>query len=652
MPIQLPSDYQDRAKLLSDTEKGSIHDRLIQNIQSEYEMSWRFARPWIQNQLVRLKLYNNQKREKDRVGDPLIFTNFQSLLSVLYDDKLAASFSPREEGDTEQGENLDALAEFDYDEMAKAEHDYEWDWDTLAFGRGLSYFNEFDRDSNTPIPEVWDGVTFIYDPRAESVNGNRLGRGGMRFGGREVGMSKKEMNDQGRYFNLGKLKKDEGRMLSLTFEARQARADAQGMTNLGTFENKLSENYEFRILQWFTHLDGEKYLVELGNERKTIVRIEKLKWNRWPIIDRPCFPMAHDWRGVSVFDILEDKQRFRAVMLNYLGDHARSDVHPMYLFDENSIRKQIDKNFGFNKWIPVSGNPRDKVMALQKAQISSQTAFLLNFFDVAAQRALAIPELQQGVPSDKDRTATELSLISAKVDTRFSLTSRIWGWSEAGFWRQWYKIYDRDFPDGIGKKAMRLTGVSGPAWREIDRGKIIMKNSLGPDIKIESRVVSEARKLRSYAQASQYMAQIFQLPGTDVLYGARELGKMIMPREKVERLLPLTIDERIAKQENEVLNKGDVVPVKREDNHIVHLRMHIAAKDNEQTRDHVKAHELALIFQKLRPELFPPASFEQPLALGNESLAKNAGLKTEGRLVSPAPEGSVSQTPTPITANA
>ena len=70
-----PSTYQDSAKALSDTSDGSLHHRLVKNIASEYEMAWRFARPWISNCLVRLKLYNNQKRGKDRDGDPMLFTN-------------------------------------------------------------------------------------------------------------------------------------------------------------------------------------------------------------------------------------------------------------------------------------------------------------------------------------------------------------------------------------------------------------------------------------------------------------------------------------------------------------------------------------------------------------------------------------------------
>ncbi len=631
----IPENRDEIQAALKNTAKGSFHEKLINQIASEYENAWRYTRPRIQEGILRLKLYNNQKREKTKVGDPLLFTNHQSILSVLYDDKLNVEFEGREEGDEEVADNLNSLSEFDHSDMDKSVLDYEWDWDTLAFGRGLVYFNEFDLDSKTPIPEVWDPLTFVRDPAAQSINGNRLGKGAMRYGGREVGMTKYEMKKSKEYFNLGKLKSDEGRILSLTFEAQQARSDAHGMTSLGTFDKTIGDNHELRILQWFTHFEGKKYFVELGNERKIIVRLTPLKEEKWPIIDRPCFPMSHDWDGVSVFDILEDKQRFRSVLINLFGEHARADLHPMWLFDENKIKKSIDKNFGFNKWIPVTGDPNSAARPLIKPQISSQAAFILNFLDISSQRALAIPELQQGVPSEKNRTLGELQLVSSKVDVRQSLTARVWGWSEKAFWKRWYEIYDRDFSSGIHKKAIRLVGAFGPTWREIDRDKIITSNILGPDIKIESRVMSEAKKIRNYVQASQYMQIAFLDPNADRMYGLRELGKLIMTKDKVERLLPLTIDERIAKQENEELNIGNPVQVKREDNHNIHLRMHVSAKDNAASQAHIKAHETAMTIQVIRPELFPQFN-QQNMMMQNEG---KIPVKQNSNISAPPPEG-------------
>src|SRR3990167_2172505 len=113
---------------------------------------------------------------------------------------------------------------------------------------------------------------------------------------------------------------------------------------------------------------------------------------------------------------------------------------------------------------------------------------------------------------------------------------------------------------------------------------------------------------------------------------------MIMPREKVERLLPLTIDERIAKDENQRLNDDEPVIVSREDNHITHIRMHISCKDTKAAKAHIVAHETAIVLQRLRPELFPGSSFEA----APPGLPASPGGGGQGQpLATPAPEGAV-----------
>lgn len=204
--------------------KGSEHEQIIKQVENEYQLAWRQTRPKIQEGLLRLKLYNNQRRDKTRVGDPMLFTVHQTVLSLLQADRLGVEFGGRIEDDEPTAENLNALAEFDYDEMDMFWLDYEWNWDSLAWGRGLLYFNEFDLQSKTPIAEVWDPLTFIRDPLANSVNGNRLNHGALRFGGREIRLTKQQMQDNPEYFNLDKLKKTgNANPLSLSFEATQSR---------------------------------------------------------------------------------------------------------------------------------------------------------------------------------------------------------------------------------------------------------------------------------------------------------------------------------------------------------------------------------------------------------------------------------------------
>lgn len=131
-------------------------------------------RPKWKKWITRLKLYNNQKRDDAAVGDPLLFTTFQTVFSSLYDDRLQQEWLGKEEGDEETAENLNQLSEHDYDVMEMDMVTHDWMWDTLFFGRGFVDMSEFDReDDQTTVPYVIDPLTLIRDPKAASVRGNK-----------------------------------------------------------------------------------------------------------------------------------------------------------------------------------------------------------------------------------------------------------------------------------------------------------------------------------------------------------------------------------------------------------------------------------------------------------------------------------------------
>lgn len=628
--------------------KLRLHSRILKQVDNEWDLSYRHLQPKIQKQLIRLKLYNNQKRDDERVGDPLLYYVHQGVLANLYDDKLQAVFTGREEGDEPMAQNLNLLAENDYEEMDMATVAHDWMWDTLSFGRGLILFNDFDTDTLTPIPEVLDPLTVLRDPKAISVNGNRAGNGGARFLYREVQMTRYEMEANPEYVNLDLLKRDGGiDVYSLTYQAEQARMEAQGKSNVNPWDTGLRDNYKYTILQCFTHLDGEKVLIEVANNRRLIIRVHPLDNDRWPIIDRAFSPIAHDWDGVSLWDLVEDKQRFRAEMLNVWGDSAKADAYPMRLYDENKIRKSVDKSFGFNKWIAVNGDPTNAAKNLEKMGPNAAVQAVMEFLQHSAEQAAAMPSVRTGQISGRGgkKTLGEQNLAMSGADKRFGLTAKLWNRSEKSFWQRWYEIYEDNFSDKIHRKVLRVEGSFNPSWKEFQRGDIITKNSLGPDIKIESLSVSEAKKMRTYQQFENYFALAAQDPNTDKIYGLRELGKQFLPSDKVERLIPLTIDERIARDENEKLNDGEHVDVNVElDDHQVHLRTHIFAKDGAEKGRHIAAHNIAMMARKKNPQLYQPPQQTDGKPMQGEGQSPQPSGKPLTKLAPAAPESGTNPT--------
>lgn len=610
--------------IVDDTIDVDTQNRIVRQINDEYDSSIRFNEGKRAINLARLKLYNNQRRASNVVGDPLMFTVFNTIHSSLYTDRLLATWQGRGgEDDEDVEDNLNALSAFDYDVMGKAEIDYYWNWDAEFFGRGLLLLMEFDRTPGimAPSPELIDPMTFIRDPRASSVNG--LGpsmKGAMRFGGWEVGATYYELKNSPGYFNCDSLRKEKD-IKSLIDDAREARDEAQGRDRFYPDEEGLGyyDNYEFQLLNWFTTIKGERYLVTLGNRRSTIVRLLKLKFGLlWPVIDRSLFPMSNDWDGVSIPDITEDKQRARAKLLNLGVKSAVIDALPQYMYDKTRIKNKNELNWQSNKFIGVDGKVDNAMMPVQKSTVHQYVNVIMDMLDQSVQRATATPEMQQGVPQDDKRTLGELQMMSANVDTRYSMSAKVYGWSEAKFWQQAYRLYKIHFKNDIDEKIIRIQGPMSALFRKLLRDNII--SQVDPDVKIESLALSEAKRIREQQSFDQLVSIAIQDPEVNRRYLLKKAAKLRgMTKEEIEMMFPPTVDEEQAHRENELLNEGELPPIDPRDDHRVHLEIHAKANQTPEARAHIDEHKALALQVRNKPEMFPQEQaqeFQPPPGLG------------------------------------
>lgn len=608
------------SKELSLEEKNNLNStrnfkKLIDQVNSEYRISYDFMRPKWDEWGLRLKLNNNQKRDKSAVGDPILFTIHQTVLASLYDDSLSVNFDPREAGDEETAENLNDLAEYDHEEMEKDIIDYTWDWDASFFGRGLVMLMEFDRDKKCPIPENWDPMVVLRDPLAKSVNGDMKGRGRARWIGREIRLTKCEMKEAGYYFNFQDLKPDDTDITSLVDANTSIRNEAQGYSDAKVPESLKGDNATHRILEWITRFDGRLVLVSLAEGKTRVIRYTELEGDRIPILDRPLYAVANDWDGVSIPDLVEDKQRARAKLTNLGIKVAEAGLYPMYLFDTTRITNKADLNYEQNKFIGVNGNPTGAVQIMAKDQIKSDVSFILDTLDVSAQKATATPDIQQGTIGTDKRTATELNIINQKVDTRYSLSAKVFGWSEKRFWQQWYFLYKNHFNEGIDEKVIRVKGVMGAKFRPLRRENIIA--SVDPDVIVKSRILADAENYAQLQIFTKYVQIIAQDPTANLRYAEKKLGRLSgIKQDELNCIFPPTIDELLATDENEKLEKNKLAMVSAEDNHQIHLEIHNKLSDTAAKYAHIQAHKKAMLIIKQNPNLVPPTMNEMNPTVG------------------------------------
>lgn len=611
-----------KKELDKDEKKG--YSSVIKQIEAEYKLGLGFIRPRWDEAVVRLKLYNNQRRDKTAVGDPLLFTIHQTVLASLYEDRLSSEWLPREEGDEEVAENLNGLAEFDYDEMEKAQIDYNWDWDALFFGYGILQMTDWDKKGKCPMPEVIDPLTWIRDPRAVSVNGGKAGKGALRFFGREILLTKRQMKANPSYFNIEDVKDKETGDGALIFDTnRKARGEAQGYQDQKYAEKLTGDNVQFPVLEWFTWVNNEPVIVGLANNNKTVVRYQNLgRKARWPIIQRQIYPMSHSFVGASITDLIEDKQRARAKTQNIALQSVEAGQFPMYFYDQNKIPNKNDvAEYAMNKFVPTNGDPGNAVRALERQQVKQEVQWIMEVLDSGGQRATATPEIQQGIAQQKVRSATEMAMVQNKVDTRYSLSAKIFGWSEKEFWSQWYGMYKKYFKEGIEEKKIRVMGAMGTQVRPLQREDIITNEDL--DVQITSKIVSEAKRLNDLSVFTGLLASVQTDPSADMRYGLKKFAKLSgLTKSEVERLLPPTVDEIEAEQENQNLNRNRPAKILMTQDHHTHMLIHSKAVENAAKMAHIKGHQIALMLMRENPQI---AQMMNPETLPEEQGGQPAG---------------------------
>lgn len=589
---------------------------LIRQVEAEYMEADRVLREKIIRWQRRLKLYQNQRRDEDAVGDTLLFNTMQTVIASLYTDQLLVEWKGEVEGDDEVAEALTHLASYDHRKMHKDVFDYSWAWDTGFFGHSIVYMTDFDMDRKIPIPELQNPMLFLRDPNAVSINGDPLSyKNACRFFGRWIEMTKEQMMMNPEFKDISTVQQDRTVAMDIQLN-RQAYQNAQGLTP--SMSDSFGDNKTYPLLEWCTQWtppgesQARKVLVTLANNRKKIVRYHEFEESGkpatcWPVIDRLMYPMSHDWDGTSIPDVIEDKQRMRAVLKNLAIKSLKADLYPMYGYDKNRVKNEANLNFGFNKFIGIDAlngqDVRTALAPIQKAQFNIAVYnYIMESLETDAERSTATPQMQQGSLNQSKRLATELNLVDRNIDTRYSLSAKIWGWSESLFWRRWYQMYKDNFMAHIHEKVIRIDSAYGSQWRTITKDTLTTEED--PDVFIVSKNERDAEELQKSQGFVQYLTFVAQVPGANLRYGIKKLGKLLQyQKDEIERLLPPTVDERIAEDENLQLNKNRPVLVQANDDHVAHLEIHGKAADTVAAYAHRKAHIRALELFKQNPNL-------------------------------------------------
>jgi hypothetical protein len=606
---------------------------ILEQLKSEYQEGYDYIQPKRLQVLERMRLFSNQTRNKELVGDTTLFTIFQTVFSKLYEDKLNSNFVPNHPDDSDKVEALNPIAKYDYYQMNKDRIDYQWNWLTCFWGAGFLDVSEWDFKNSIMRPSVVNNAILLIDPKGSEVNGDQRGFGAFRFWQREIAKLKHEMKKEG-FENI-----DEMRVLyynTLKEEAEQYRKQAQ---NYGTpAEPVIQENSQIPLIEGWTHIDGAKWMFTTDAKFKKIVRTKEWKDDDFPLVQRKLFPIPDDPIGVSIPDLVEDKQRAKNILMNLTLASAKADLYPMKLYDRNQISPSTDLSHGFDKWVPVDGNPNTAYAPVQKNQLSQTVTYIMSLIDDAAQRATAANSTLQGAQSGSARSANEVVRVFNQAEERISTGAKVFGWSEREFWRWWLKNYRKYMPSAK-KKFVRVEGAQGIEWLDVKGDDF--KFERDPDIFIESKVLSDARNQNLKQSLIAFTNLTAQDTSLNRRYHNKTLAKIVGEYDsgQLRKLYPQSFDEMKAEQENRLLAQDKFVPIDETDDDLIHLELHAKGPDNKANIVHQETHKYQLMMKK-KAEREQAAMQGNPIpeSLGTDPLTVQQAPEMQGVGSSPSSE--------------
>ncbi|PIV90872.1 hypothetical protein COW46_00845 [Candidatus Gracilibacteria bacterium CG17_big_fil_post_rev_8_21_14_2_50_48_13] len=626
---------RDEYKLSDRGKKTEAHKKLLGRVIQEFNAAFDTTNNLFDEWEIRTKMLNNQMKDKNSVGVPLMYTTLNTVVSALYDDKLGVTHIPYSSAGSDRAQALDQMALNDYRVMKKGITDYHWIWDAAFYGHSPLLMQGWCKDKQVPEVELMDPMTFFYDPTAVFVN-PFMGKTGLRFFGRQRIKSIDALKGTDlykQYFNHAEFVPHRGS----GDRVEQADLTRKEMQNLiASSKNVITGGPKSGMLvtEWWTFDDeGKRVYIEVmgqlsrGLDESCIIRYEQLDFqDNWPLVNRVLIPLGETFRGISIPDLTEDKQRYTAKFLNLALKSAEFATYGQYIV--NTQRLSLDEvgTPAPNKLIASDGDPTNAMIPVQREGLRGEFQWVMNYMDQVSQQATATPAIAQGMTPDKSRSATEIAQQSSGVDRRHTLSAKILGWSETEYYEQWYRCYKKFFPKA-GEKVIRLMGEMGTLFTTF--GRTDFMDDKQPEVYIQSAVMGEIERTTKLQNMTNVMQVISADPNVNTRYMFRKVAELSdFSKEEVEMLLPRTPEELHAEGENDLILKGETPRISMRDDHMAHLEIHAKLPEGPLRDAHIAAHKKAMLLARMNPEIMPAPNAVNPANMteANPEVAAQQGV--------------------------
>ena len=562
------------------------------------------------------------KTKRNKVSVNSVYTTMQTLMSVYYWDRMNVKFEGRTKATAPFADNLNKMAEFDYDEMNLEEIDYKWNWDRFFFWVGIKVLDWWDDKTKTPIFRNVSPLAWIPDPQwGFTIEDHR-------WAWFEIENTKEGLKNNKAFFNVDLINDASADRQE---EIRQAYTQGRGLVDVGIED---TPNKKYSLYNHYTIIDGFKYLITLANHRSLVVRMLKLepvlkeeKQNPtkvlYPVALKYYSPVEGDPYGVSVPDLMRDKQTAESKLFNLaVLKETRGALWEDLFYDQKMIKniKELTRPSIDPKAIAVNvsdGKALSNAVYRPQKEGGAWAAFN-SASQLQFQNALStgIDSNTLWVGGGSTQTATEAQIVQKNANLRFILGTKIGKWGENIAWKLWFRSYVFNLPDGW-KKTIRLTQTFWPQFFEFGREDFPTNEDI--DIKIVSTSELESQKAQKKADVFALLPQFLADPEVTTV------GKLLLKRQSLEfagysnddiSAITYNPEEQQALLDVELINAWEE-PLKPKEgqDHLLFMSVYRSADDNEQKFNAIAERHRMWIEEKTAPV--------EPTAEGNTQTLDN-----------------------------
>ena len=541
-------------------------EEIIEQIRDDYDRGYNLAEGIRTEFEKEDKLFNYQKKNKDKIGDSTLFNVHSALMAREYIDKPTSKFNAHSTNQSRIVNNLNLALEADMNSSYMENLTYDWKHDKFLRWHGTIIRNGWDGIDKRPFFETVDPRVEILDPDGDYRNGDYS------FYGFEKTEFKKDITEENGYEILEEDITTESKQSEIK-KVRERDQNNFKMWGSLTWDSKNNPDISLYCHMAFFGKNNVRAMVWLANGRKDIAKVHLLpqRTKRVRAFDDILAITYHKPRrnnpyGDRIARYVGDVQIMKSIIANLRLDKIKAELYPTYLRNTRMIKNKGDLEFGFNKVIdanPLAGESlREALTPIQKDLRADNSYILDDSMDRQVEASTSIGRIAQWSSTERREWVGTNQLVQDNTDINLSLSAKvdaIWYEKLCNVWLYWYL---EKFKDGDKKIVFIQTG-SWSMSRELTKAEFLTDSAL--KITVDTVIEIEQRMSRdriAYGQAIGLLQSIERPESAKLSTMRKYLASLNLRPEDIEEQIPQTAQETVAEANVGLLLEGKYVEVR------------------------------------------------------------------------------------------